>query len=73
MNNNWNEILLYPAISAVVFSGILLFGDWRRGKLDTVWSYVLLAFAFFCHYGYREILLYAEKEIVSNSDLFALK
>jgi len=47
MNNNWNEILLYPAISAVVFSGILVFGDWRRGKLDTVWSYVLLAFAFF--------------------------
>lgn len=46
MKSNWKEIILYPAISAVVFTGILVFGNWRRGTLDTVWFYVIMALAF---------------------------
>ena len=47
MKSNWKEIILYPAISAIVFTGILVFGNWSRGTLDTVWFYVIMAFAFF--------------------------
>lgn len=66
MKKNWKEIILYPAIGALVYSGLMLVIDWRRNKLDSFWLYlVCFVLFYFILYpnGDREIsVIQGEKE-----------
>ena len=43
MSNNQKDYFLYPAITAVVMSGITAFADWKRGTLESIWWYIIAA------------------------------
>ena len=43
MSNNQKEYFFYPAITAIVMSGINAYADWKRGTLESIWWYVVAA------------------------------
>ena len=43
MSNNQKEYFFYPAIIAIVMSGINAYADWKRGTLESIWWYVVAA------------------------------
>lgn len=61
MKKNWKEIILYPAIGALIYSGLMLVIDWRRNTPDSFWLYLLVCFAFFAPMAIGNYLLYRKK------------
>ena len=43
MSNNQKEYFFYPAITAIVMSGINAYADWKWGTLEYIWWYVVAA------------------------------
>ncbi len=71
MKKNWKEIILYPAIGALVYSGLMLVIDWRRNKLDSFWLYLVCFVLFFTPMAIGKYLSYREKKKTNkdNSNL----
>ncbi len=61
MKKNWKEIILYPAIGALIYSGLTLFFDWRRDTLDPFWLYPVCCFLFFAIMAIGKYLIYRGK------------
>ena len=61
MKFDWKEILFYPAMTAVVCSGVNAFGDWRRGTLASFWWYVIATLILFAVIALGRFLIFRKK------------
>lgn len=62
MRENWKEFVLFPAITAVVCTGINLFADWRRNTVDAFWVYILMAFVMFIIIACGKLIIKGKKK-----------
>jgi len=61
MKNDWKEYLLYPVITALVCVGVIAFGDWRRGTLESFWWYALAALLIYAAMTISKCLLQKQR------------
>ena len=57
----WKEYLLYPAIAACIYSGIIALVDWRRDTLESVWWYVVAAIIIYAVMAVSKFLVWRKR------------
>ena len=61
MSNNQKEYFFYPAITAIVMSGINAYADWKRGTLESIWWYVVAALIIYAVIALSRFLIYRKR------------
>ncbi len=62
MEDNWKDYLLYPAITAIIMSGINAFADWKRDTLESIWWYVVAALIFYSVLAIGRYMIYRKRK-----------
>ena len=57
----WKEYLLYPAIAACIYSGIIALVDWRRDTLESVWWYVVAVIIIYAVMAVSKFLVWRKR------------
>lgn len=47
MTKDWKDNLINATVSTIIMIGIIVFGEWRRGTLESVLYYFVMAVVFF--------------------------
>ena len=61
MSNNQKEYFFYPAIIAIVMSGINAYADWKRGTLESIWWYVVAALIIYAVIALSRYFIYRKR------------
>lgn len=61
MEKSQKNLWLYPAVMALLFTGIYVFADWRRDTLESFWWYLLAALILYVVLAVGRYLIYRKK------------
>ena len=61
MIDNQKEYFFYPAITAIVISGINAYADWKRGTLESIWWYVVAALIIYAVIALSRYFIYRKR------------
>jgi len=62
MSKKFEDYILYPAITAIVCTGVTAFSDWRRDTLESIWWYVIAVLILYAVMALGRYIIWGRKK-----------